>query len=245
MTTWNGIYFHSPSSFLIEFVSLIHDYVSLFLFSVFILVGANITYSIFLKKFNLEFFENHQIESVWTIIPFFLLIFIVVPSLASLYVIDTCLFCGITIRIIGHQWYWSYFYKDFQDFFFDSYIIPSNSSSIRLLEVDNSLIIPTSFPIRFLVSSSDVLHSWTIPSFGVKIDAVPGRINQFCFSSKRSGVFFGQCSEICGANHSFIPIVLESVPFKNFYSFIWLCSLYLRRFPFKKVKNLSLVLLKS
>lgn len=97
-------------------------------------------------------------------------------------------------------------------------MIPSETSRIRLLEVDNRLLIPSFLPIRFLVSSSDVLHSWTIPSFGVKIDAVPGRINQFCFSSKRSGIFFGQCSEICGANHRFIPIVLESVPFKEFYS---------------------------
>lgn len=220
MTTWNGIYFHSPSSFLIELVSIMHDYVSIFLFSVMILVMLNIFYSLFITNFNLEFFENHQLESIWTIIPFLLLIFIVIPSLTSLYILDTCLFCGITIRIIGHQWYWSYFYKDFKNFFFDSYMLPREDSMIRLLEVDNRVLIPSSLPIRFLVSSSDVLHSWAIPSFGVKIDAVPGRINQFCFSSKRSGVFFGQCSEICGANHRFIPIVIESVPFRKFFSLI-------------------------
>lgn len=220
MTTWNGIYFHSPSSFLIELVSLMHDYVSIFLFSILILVIFNLTYSFLMSNFNLEFFENHQLESIWTIIPFVLLIFIVIPSLSSLYILDTCLFCGITIRIIGHQWYWRYFYKDLKDFFFDSYMIPTEDSNIRLLEVDNRVIIPSSLPIRFLVSSSDVLHSWTIPSFGVKIDAVPGRINQFCFSSKRSGIFFGQCSEICGANHSFMPIVIESIPFSKFFSLI-------------------------
>lgn len=220
MTTWNGIYFHSPSSFLIELVSLMHDYVSIFLFSILILVIFNLTYSFIMSNFNLEFFENHQLESIWTIIPFVVLIFIVIPSLSSLYILDTCLFCGITIRIIGHQWYWRYFYKDLKDFFFDSYMIPTEDSNIRLLEVDNRVIIPSSLPIRFLVSSSDVLHSWTIPSFGVKIDAVPGRINQFCFSSKRSGIFFGQCSEICGANHSFMPIVMESIPFSKFFSLI-------------------------
>lgn len=216
MTTWNGLFFHSPSSYLIELISLIHDYVLIFLISIIILILINLLNFFFLKKFNLNFFEHHQLERVWTILPFFLLVFIVVPSLFSLYILDTCLFCGLTVRIIGHQWYWSYFYKDLKQFFFDSYITPSSQSIIRLLEVDNRLIIPTFIPIRFLVSSSDVLHSWTIPSFGVKIDAIPGRINQFCFSSKRRGVFFGQCSEICGANHRFIPIVVESIPFKNF-----------------------------
>lgn len=218
MTTWNGFYFHSPSSLLIEVVSILHDYISMFLISVLIVVILNMGYVFVSKNFNLEFSEHHEIESVWTVVPFVLLVFLLLPSLSSLYILDTCLFCGMTIRIIGHQWYWSYFYKEFKEFFFDSYMCPSEVSSIRLLEVDNSLLVPTALPIRFLVSSSDVLHSWTVPSFGVKIDAVPGRINQFCFSSKRSGIFFGQCSEICGANHRFIPIVLESVPFKDFFN---------------------------
>ena len=219
MTTWNGVFFQNPSSFIMELVSVMHDYVSMFLVSILILVFINLTYSFFLKRFNLEFYENHQLERIWTLVPFFLLIFIVIPSLTSLYMLDSCLFCGITIRIIGHQWYWRYFYKDLKDYFFDSYMVPSSESSIRLLDVDNRLLIPTFLPVRFLVSSSDVIHSWTIPSFGLKIDAVPGRINQFCFSSKRRGVYFGQCSEICGANHRFMPIVLESVPFNNFINF--------------------------
>jgi cytochrome c oxidase subunit 2 len=219
MTTWNGIFFQNPSSFIMELVSVIHDYVSIFLVSILILVFINLAYSFILKRFNLEFYENHQLERIWTLVPFFLLIFIVIPSLTSLYILDSCLFCGITISIIGHQWYWRYFYKDLKDYFFDSYIIPSSERVVRLLDVDNRLIIPTFLPVRFLVSSSDVIHSWTIPSFGLKIDAVPGRINQFCFSSKRRGVYFGQCSEICGANHRFMPIVLESVPFRKFISF--------------------------
>lgn len=218
MTTWRRIFFQSPSTYIIELVSVMHDYVSLFLFSILIIVIMNLFYLLPIKKFNLEFFEHHQLETVWTLLPFLLLIFIVIPSLTSLYMLDTCLFCGITIRIIGHQWYWRYFYKDLKEFFFDSYMLPSRDRNIRLLDVDNRILVPTFIPVRFLVSSSDVLHSWTIPSFGVKIDAVPGRINQFCFSSKRSGVFFGQCSEICGANHRFMPIVIESLQFKNFIS---------------------------
>lgn len=216
MTTWNSILFHSPSTFIIELISIIHDYVCIFLISILIIVFFNLSYSFIYKSFNLNFFENHQLERVWTLAPFFLLIFIVIPSLSSLYILDRCLFCGMTVRVIGHQWYWSYFYKDLKEHYFDSYMLGSRDTNIRLLDVDNRLVIPSYLPIRFLVSSSDVLHSWTVPSFGVKIDAVPGRINQFCFSSKRRGVFFGQCSEICGSNHRFMPVVLESISFSKF-----------------------------
>lgn len=216
MITWNGIFFHSPSSFLIELIISIHDYVMLFLVSIFFMVSFGLVARFFAGEFNLDFSENHQLETIWTLIPFFLLIFIVIPSLNSLYILDTCLFCGLRIRIIGHQWYWRYFYKDFSSKLFDSYIVSSERRALRLLEVDNCLVIPTFIPVRFIVTSADVIHSWTIPSFGVKIDAVPGRINQFCFSRKRSGIFFGQCSEICGANHRFMPIVIESLKFKDY-----------------------------
>lgn len=188
----------------------------LLLLRILIFVLVNIFNVFYLKRFNLLFYENHTLETIWTLAPFFLLIFILLPSLRTLYLSDRCLFCGSTISIMGHQWYWSYFYKDLFNISFDSYMLPSSDSPIRLLEVDNRLTIPTYVPLRFLVSSSDVIHSWALPSFGVKFDAIPGRINQFCFTSKRSGVFFGQCSEICGANHRFMPIVLESIPFSMF-----------------------------
>lgn len=219
MITWNRILFQIPSTYLMELVISIHDYVIMFLFSVIIVVLLNLLYRLYFSSFNFEFYENHQLESVWTVAPFCLLIFIVIPSLTSLYILDTCLFCGLTLSIIGHQWYWRYFYKEIQDLFFDSYIL-QEGRHIRLVEVDNRIVVPSFLPVRFIVRSADVIHSWTIPSFGVKIDAVPGRINQFCFSTKRSGIFFGQCSEICGANHRFIPIVLESVSFKDFIKII-------------------------
>lgn len=218
MITWNGLFFHSPSRYIIEVVVGMHDYVMLFLFSILLLVLFNLIYTFLCRRFSLNFFESHQLERVWTVAPFFLLVFIAVPSLNFLYMLDTCLFCGMTVRIIGHQWYWRYFYKDFKDFLFDSYMSPSDSSHLRLVDVDNRVLVPSFLPVRFLVSRADVIHSWTVPSFGVKIDAIPGRINQFCFSCKRSGVYFGQCSEICGANHRFMPIVLESVSFKDFVS---------------------------
>lgn len=216
MITWNSIFFHSPSTYMMELVISIHDYVIIFLCSIILLVLFNLTYCRVISHFNHDFYRRHQLENIWTITPFIVLLLIMVPSLTSLYMLDTCIFCGLSVSIIGHQWYWSYFYKDFKEIFFDSYIVPKEERTLRLVEVDNRLCIPNLLPVRFMVTSADVIHSWTVPSFGVKIDAIPGRINQFCFSTKRSGIFFGQCSEICGANHRFIPIVMESIPFKEF-----------------------------
>lgn len=214
MITWYRFFFNSPASNLIELVILIHDYVIITLLSVLAVVLIVIIYSLIRKFINLEFFEHHQLEGIWTVVPFVLLTFILIPSLKSLYMLDRCIFCGISVTIIGHQWYWRYFYKDLSHFF-DSYIT-GDRKSLRLIDTDNRLIIPTLMPVRLIVSSADVIHSWSMPSFGVKIDAIPGRINQFCLSSKRSGIYFGQCSEICGANHSFMPIVVESINLKKF-----------------------------
>lgn len=220
MITWNRFFFNSPNSYLIETILILHDYVMLFIFSILFLVLSLIVCTFYFKFHSINFFENHELEIIWTIIPFIILVFLLSPSLRSLYILDACSFCGLTVSIIGHQWYWSYMFKDFFEARFDSYMLPVDSRFIRLLDVDNRLLIPTLLPVRFMVSSVDVIHSWALPSFGVKIDAVPGRVNQFCFSRKRSGIYFGQCSEICGANHRFIPIVLESIPFKNFLGLI-------------------------
>lgn len=215
MIRWNIWFFNFPSSFIMQCVWNIHDHVIIFLVSIILIVLLNLSFTLYSKAFTLSFSENHQLERVWTIIPFILLVFIAFPSLLTLYILDRCFFCGITVGITGHQWYWRYLYKDLLDFEFDSYILPADASSIRLLDVDNRLILPRRTPLRFLLTSADVIHSWTLPCAGAKIDAVPGRINQFCLSLKRTGVFFGQCSEICGANHRFIPIVVESIPLAN------------------------------
>lgn len=133
----------------------------------------------------------------------------------------------ITIKTIGHQWYWSYEYSDFPNIEFDSYIKPQNEIAIneaRLLEADNRIIVPVNNQVRIIVSATDVIHSWTVPALGVKIDAVPGRLNQISFITNRPGIFYGQCSEICGANHRFIPIKLEVVSIKDFIKWINLKS---------------------
>ena len=167
--------------------------------------------------------ESQDLELFWTIVPRFILIFIGLPSIRLLYLIDEVYKPDITIKTIGHQWYWSYEYSDFCNVEFDAYIIPRNEINpniFRLLDVDNRTVIPINSQIRTLISAADVLHSWTVPRIGVKADAVPGRLNQVNFYRNRPGLFFGQCSEICGANHRFIPIVIERVTTKNFISWI-------------------------
>jgi len=173
------------------------------------------------KLLNKFIMESQSLELFWTISPTFILIFIGIPSIRLLYLIDEVYSPTITIKTIGHQWYWSYEYSDFLNIEFDSYIIPaSETNNFRLLDVDNRVIIPISTQIRLLISAADVLHSWTIPRLGVKADAVPGRLNQVNFNCRRPGLLFGQCSEICGANHSFMPICIERISSKSFLSWI-------------------------
>ena len=178
---------------------------------------------------NKNLLEIQIVERVWTIIPAVILIQIALPSLLLLYILDESIDRSLTLKAVGHQWYWSYEYSDFwfadsNSFVeFDSYIIPTRElgdRGLRLLDTDNHTMVPFKTHVRMLISSADVLHAWTVPSLGVKADAVPGRINQVKFICQRPGIFFGQCSEICGANHRFIPIVLESIPGVDFINWI-------------------------
>lgn len=173
---------------------------------------------------------NHgtTIEIIWTIIPSLILIVIAVPSFVLLYSMDEVVIdnVSLTMKVIGHQWYWSYQVSDLREnvyandvmnysLSFDSYMVPEEDLEIgelRLLEVDNALKVPVKTHIRILVSSSDVLHSWAVPSLGVKVDAVPGRLNQTSMFIKREGLYYGQCSEICGVNHAFMPIKIQTIP---------------------------------
>lgn len=171
------------------------------------------------KLSNRYLLEAQQIETIWTIFPAAILIFLIIPSLRLLYLIDEVRAPSLTIKAIGHQWYWSYEYSDFHNIEIDSYITQTQDLRIgilRLLEVDNRIILPINTDIRILVTATDVIHAWTIPALGVKVDAIPGRLNQLGFSVLAPGVYYGQCSEICGANHSFIPIAIEAINIKYF-----------------------------
>nr|AND50124.1 cytochrome oxidase subunit 2 [Sphagnum tumidulum] len=166
------------------------------------------------------------IEIIWTIFPSIILMFIAIPSFALLYSMDEVVDPTITIKAIGHQWYWTYEYSDYnssdeQSLTFDSYMIPEDDlelGQLRLLEVDNRVVIPARTHLRMIITSADVLHSWAVPSLGVKCDAVPGRLNQTSIFIKREGVYYGQCSEICGTNHAFMPIVVEAVSLDDYVS---------------------------
>lgn len=168
----------------------------------------------------LKFVHGTTLEIVWTITPILILLSIAVPSFALLYSLDEVIDPTITLKVIGHQWYWSYEYSDNDsNINFDSYMVPESDLEFgqpRLLEVDNRVVVPSNTHIRVLITSADVLHCWAVPSLGVKLDACPGRLNQTSLFIKRDGVFYGQCSEICGVNHGFMPIVVESVSLENY-----------------------------
>lgn len=178
----------------------------------------------FFNKFiNRQIIHNQLLELIWTLIPILILVFIAVPSLKILYIVEEIINPFMTLNILGHQWYWRYEYVDFKNIIFDSFIIQDNFIELgiyRLLEVDNHLIIPYNINIRFLVSSVDVIHSWAISSLGIKVDATPGRVNQIIRNLNRVGIFYGQCSEICGLNHRFIPIVLERTNLIFFFNWL-------------------------
>nr|AYQ18972.1 cytochrome c oxidase subunit 2 [Scymninae sp. 4 ACP-2013] len=223
MSTWKNLVLMDSTSFLMEQLMFFHDHALLIISLITCLVGYMML-SIMFNKYNYRFLlEGQLIELIWTILPAITLIFIALPSLKLIYMIEEINNPKITLKTIGHQWYWTYEYSDFKNIEFDSYMIPNSdlkNFNFRLLEVDNRTIIPYNTQIRFLANSTDVIHSWTIPSSGVKIDASPGRLNQMNLNFNRTGIFFGQCSEICGSNHSFMPIMIESISPMNFISWI-------------------------
>lgn len=211
-----------------------HEYLIFFL----IQVGVIVCFFLWENNQRLKaekFTHESFIEIIWTFLPAIILLFIAVPSFILLYSLDDVLNPTVTIKVVAHQWYWSYEYVDYVtnpmtdpfcgELTFDSYLVSTADiieGSFRLLEVDQRLVVPTHTHVRLLICSGDVLHSWAVPATGVKLDACPGRISEVNLFLKRSGVYYGQCSEICGTNHGFMPIVVEAVSPYAFYN--WLHS---------------------
>jgi cytochrome c oxidase subunit 2 len=194
----------------IEQIVYFHDYLIIVILLIICIVGYFIGFVLFTKTYSASIVADHLVERVWTILPIVVLVFLVYPSIYLLYLIDEGrveFLC--TLKVIGHQWYWSYKIDGLLLLEVDSYI--DSERVVRLIDVDNRVVVPSQEHIRALITSRDVLHSWALPSLGVKIDAVPGRLNQFVFIIIINSVVHGQCREICGVNHSFIPIVLEAV----------------------------------
>lgn len=222
MANWEQLNFQNRNSPLIEQLIFIHDHI----ISILILIMALVSYMIILfitNKRTTHLIENHELEILWTFIPGATLILIAFPSLRILYIREENEKCPISIKVIGHQWYWTYEYSNFKEIEFDSFIIPTEKNIFRLLETDNNLWLPNKTFSNVFISSSDVLHSWTVPSIRIKIDASPGRLNAISLFCYKPGIFFGQCSEICGTNHRFIPISL--LVSNNFLFKKWLITL--------------------
>lgn len=170
--------------------------------------------------------QHTLLELIWTLVPSFLLLLIALPSFVLLYSLDELVNPALTVKAIGNQWYWSYEYADSvlgDALSYDSYMLPTStlaSGMLRLLETDAAMVLPILLHIRLLVTSADVLHSWALPSIGAKCDAVPGRLNQVSIFLLREGLLYGQCSEICGLQHGFMPINLEAVAADAFLSWL-------------------------
>jgi cytochrome c oxidase subunit 2 len=163
--------------------------------------------------------HNTVIEILWTVIPVILLIIIAIPSFRLLYVSETIPKSDLTIKAIGNQWYWTYEYPDYEDIVFDANMLLENELSdpkLRLLETDTQIVVPVNKVVKLQITSADVLHAWTIPAFGVKMDAVPGRLNETWFKANKEGIYYGQCSELCGPKHAFMPINVKVVSESEF-----------------------------
>jgi len=223
MLSWGQLNFNEGVSVIIELLNYFHD----FLIVVLILIITFVTYILFYVTFtpytDKYTIDSHFLETVWTVIPIFILLIIAFPSLYLLYLIEDVSKPSLTVKVIGHQWYWEYQYSNsWFNYSFDSYIVYENVEIPLFynLDVDNRLVLPTISRILFLVTSADVIHAWTVPCLGIKCDAIPGRLNYLTRSTLYSGIYYGQCREICGSNHRFIPIVVEFVPIESYVSYI-------------------------
>jgi len=216
-----------PATPFAEGMLFFHNYLMIYL----IFIGVFVFFLIYCaietnSKIAAKFAHSNELEITWTIMPAIILVLIAVPSFSLLYSMNDLSEPSVTVKIIGHQWYWSYEYSDLErnfnrssDLTFDSYMVNKKNLSkgqFRLLETDLRVMLPVKTHIRLLVTSSDVIHSWAVPSLGIKVDAVPGRLSQAFLYIKRKGVFFGQCSEICGINHGFMPITVKVVNPKEY-----------------------------
>nr|ALB38437.1 cytochrome c oxidase subunit II [Vespula germanica]UZG65633.1 cytochrome c oxidase subunit 2 [Vespula germanica]UZG65654.1 cytochrome c oxidase subunit 2 [Vespula germanica]UZG65667.1 cytochrome c oxidase subunit 2 [Vespula germanica]UZG65680.1 cytochrome c oxidase subunit 2 [Vespula germanica] len=223
MQTWLNFYIQDSNTPNMNQLIFFHDYTMLMLIMITTLISYMFIFLMINKITNRFMINEHFIETIWTITPMITLFFIAVPSLKILYMTEEFFSPTLTVKAIGHQWYWHYEFSDYLNISFESYMLPmkkNNFSQFRLLDVDNRLILPFNTPIRILTTSTDVIHSWAVPALGIKIDATPGRMNQTFIYMIRPGIFFGQCSEICGMNHSFMPIMIESTSMNFFMNWI-------------------------
>ena len=220
---WSQVSLTEASSTIIELLNYFHDYMIMILLLILVFVTYLFIFIISSPRLDKYTMDSHILETIWTIIPIVILLFMAFPSLYLLYLIEDPSSPSLSVKVVGHQWYWEYQYStSWFSHSFDSYIIYDNPSQplFHCLDVDNRLVLPTLANILFLVTSADVLHSWTVPTLGIKVDAIPGRLNYLSTVTPFSGIYYGQCREICGRNHRFMPIVLEFIPIEAYLAHI-------------------------
>jgi cytochrome c oxidase subunit 2 len=234
--------FQDPATTTLEGIINLHNYIMFYLLLIFVLVFwvfSTILWEFFvvaqqepfsrrvlnLRKAmfqSLNVSHGTNLEVFWTIVPSVILLAIAIPSFRLIYLADSIIYPQCTVKVIGHQWYWSAEYSDFSTpSIYDMNMVYEDSlrkGGFRLLETDNALLLPIDTPIRVLVTSQDVLHSFSVNSLGIKVDACPGRLNQVGVEIKRPGVFYGQCSEICGAGHGQMPVKVVTVDASQFFA---------------------------
>ena len=211
--------FQSAASKSMKDIVIFHDYMllpiitAITVFVLFLVLYACVKFRASNNKVASQTSHNTMIEIAWTLVPCLILIVMAVPSFKVLYSQDKIPPAEVTVKAIGYQWYWGYEYPD-ENIIFDSYMIDEKDlkpGQPRLLAVDNEVVVPVNKVVKVLITANDVLHAWALPSFGVKRDAVPGRINETWFKADRTGTFYGQCSELCGIKHAFMPITVRVV----------------------------------
>nr|BAB62784.1 cytochrome c oxidase subunit 2 [Sinanodonta woodiana] len=227
MSLWGQVSLQEGTSVLGVEIQCLYDHAMMVMTMIFSFVSYMMLKILVNKYYCNNYKDNQLLETLWTIFPLSLLLILGFPSIKLLYLMDELELPEATVKVIGHQWYWSYEYSDVfgSDFSFDSYLSKEPKQGVlaveyRMLEVDNRCVVACMLHMRALVSSDDVIHSWAIPSACIKVDAIPGRINQVGLCFLHSGVFYGQCSELCGVNHSFMPVCVEVVTVEVFTDWI-------------------------
>ena len=222
-TDWQ-LSFQNPATDLMGSVVGLHNIILIVmtlitLFVLFLLFYVSFRFSAKRNPIPSTTTHNTVVEVLWTAIPFVILVVLAIPSFKLLYQQEKSENYDMTVKVIGHQWYWEYEYPDHGDFYFESYMVQEQDleeGDLRLLTVDNPLVIPANKNIQILITAGDVLHSWAVPSMGLKTDAVPGRLNETWVNVKEPGIYRGQCSEICGSGHGFMPVVVKVLPEREF-----------------------------
>tara|TARA_B100000965_G_scaffold65473_1_gene51242 strand:- start:4291 stop:5154 length:864 start_codon:yes stop_codon:yes gene_type:complete len=222
-TDWQ-LSFQNPATDLMQKVVSLHNGIlivmtAITLFVLFLLFYVSFRFSAKRNPVPSTTTHNTVIEVLWTAIPVVILVIMAIPSFKLLYEQEKSETYDMTVKVIGHQWYWEYEYPDHGDFYFESYMVQDEDlqeGDLRLLTVDNPLVIPANKNVQILISAGDVLHSWAVPSMGIKTDAVPGRLNETWVNVKEPGIYRGQCSEICGTGHGFMPVVVKVLPENEF-----------------------------